>query len=158
MKKTSLRILLTELAIPLIVGGVSTLLSLPMKEYYLSLNLPSFAPAPFVFGIVWPIMYLLMGYSFYRVRMANPKRSILNGARALYWTQLAVNFFWSLLFFRWKMQTAALWCLVLMVVLVFAMMIYFYLADHPAGYLIIFYEGWLVFALILFYNVWRMNN
>lgn len=34
--------------------------------YYLSLNRPWFAPPPIVFGIVWPILYILIAYSVYK--------------------------------------------------------------------------------------------
>lgn len=36
------------------------------SSYYYSLNLPFFAPPPIIFGIVWPILYLLISYSIYK--------------------------------------------------------------------------------------------
>ena len=37
------------------------------SSFYQSLNLPSFAPPPIVFGIVWPILYILISYSIYLI-------------------------------------------------------------------------------------------
>lgn len=36
------------------------------KSYYLSLNLPFFAPPPFFFAIIWTILYILIATTIYQ--------------------------------------------------------------------------------------------
>ena len=41
---------------------VSSLIFKTDTAYYNSLNLPWFAPPPFIFAIIWPILYSLIAY------------------------------------------------------------------------------------------------
>lgn len=36
-------------------------------SFYQTLNLPSFAPKPIIFAIVWPILYVLIAMSIYKI-------------------------------------------------------------------------------------------
>jgi len=48
-----------------IIGMGSALLSGNIRAMYNSLTLPPFSPSGVVFGIVWPILYLLIGIAGY---------------------------------------------------------------------------------------------
>ena len=68
------------LIIPLSVGFLSYLLTKNGIAYYsTTLNKPSFAPPSYVFGIVWTILYVLMGISSYLIytSMSNHKTTCL---------------------------------------------------------------------------------
>ena len=70
------------------VGGSSTIYT--DWTWYESLNKPSFNPPNYLFGIVWPILYLLMAIvSFLNARTVY----------RLYLMQLCVNGLWSWIFF-----------------------------------------------------------
>ena len=96
--------LLLCIAIPLAVGGVAALLSGGMGETYQSYVRPPLSPPGWVFGVVWPILYALMGYASYLVVEAegNKKPPLL-----LYGAQLLVNFLWPIVFFRFQWFWAA---------------------------------------------------
>ena len=51
---------LTCWAIPLAVGGLAALLSGGMGSYS-AMNQPPLSPPGWVFAVVWPILYALMG-------------------------------------------------------------------------------------------------
>ena len=61
---------LISVLIPLLVGGVSTLLSNLIsgqvtRSNYSQLIKPGFAPPGYIFPIVWTILFILMGISAY---------------------------------------------------------------------------------------------
>lgn len=113
---------------------------------------PALTPPSWVFPVVWGILYALMGVSAARVA-ATEKRLGLN----LFILQLAVNFFWPLLFFNaHAFGFAAIW-LGLLWVLVLLMILRFRKADPLAAVLQIPYLLWLTFALYLNLAVWRLN-
>lgn len=109
-------------------------------------------PPGWIFPIVWGILYALMGIGAARVA-ATEKQTGLN----LWIIQLAVNFFWPLLFFNaHAFGFAALW-LGLLWVLVLLMILRFRKADPVAAVLQLPYLLWLTFALYLNLAVWQMN-
>lgn len=68
MKRIQWKYLLISLAISLGVGALSTLLTIGnMKEVYSLVIKPGLSPAPMVFGIVWTVLFILMGISAYLV-------------------------------------------------------------------------------------------
>ena len=93
-----------------------------------------------------------MGVSAAKVA-STEKRSGLN----LFILQLAVNFFWPLLFFNaHAFGFAAIW-LGLLWVLVLLMILRFRRADPLAAVLQLPYLLWLTFALYLNLAVWQLN-
>ena len=62
--------LLIALAIPLAVGGLSALISGGMSDYQ-DLAKPPLSPPGWVFAVVWPILYLLMGFASYLIYTAD---------------------------------------------------------------------------------------
>ena len=146
--------LLLCIAIPLAVGGVAALLSGGMGETYQSSVRPPLSPPGWVFGVVWPILYALMGYASYLVVEAegNKKPPLL-----LYGAQLLVNFLWPIVFFRFEMVGAALALLAVLWVLVLFTMRSFSELSERAGDLLLPYILWLSFALYLNFGVYVLN-
>lgn len=60
MKKIALFI---GLLLPWFLGGIFAI----DTSFYQEINLPSFAPSPIVFGIVWPTLYILIACSSYLI-------------------------------------------------------------------------------------------
>ena len=78
------------------------------NSWYQSIEKSSLTPAPYVFGIVWPILYLSMGVvSYYK------SSKIYN----LYLFQLLLNGSWSWLFFYFNLPLIALIDIYLLVVI-----------------------------------------
>ncbi len=125
-------------------------------NYAQMLQKPPLSPPGWVFGVVWTVLYALMGISAARVYAAPPSRSRSRGLN-LFITQLAVNFFWSPIFFNAGAYGFALIWLLLLWVLVGLMILQFRKVDKTAAWLQIPYLIWLSFAAYLNYAVWRLN-
>jgi tryptophan-rich sensory protein len=78
-------------------------------------------------------------------------------ALSLYVVQLAANALWTWLFFAWHQGTGALLEILLLCALVFATLVAFWRVRRVAGALLVPYAGWVTFAAVLTYTVWRAN-
>lgn len=125
--------------IALIVGGLASS-NVANDVWYQELNKSSLNPPGFVFGIVWPILYLLMSISAFRT-FANTKN--------LFLIQLIFNALWSWLFFAFQMPLIALLNIWLLIYLNIKLSIQMYKQDTLSGYLLFPYVGWLMFASYL---------
>lgn len=109
---------------------------------------PVLSPPGAVFGIVWGLLYLLMGYAGGRVTL-RPADTARNRGLNLLVVQLAVNFSWPLLFFNMKSYAFALLWLLLLLGLVFWMVLEFSRTDKKAAWSQVPYLLWLCFAVVL---------
>ena len=140
--------IIVAILIPLLVGGLSTLLTMDGMDNFKRLNQPFLAPPSYLFPIVWTILYILMGIASYLIyknknifNYEGKERSLL-----LYIIQLILNFFWSIIFFNMnKFFFAFIW-LVLLWVVVFFLIINAKKVNKIASYLLIPYILWLTFA------------
>ena len=144
-----------NIAIPLAVGGISSILTRNSMEIYASSNQPSFAPPGFLFPIVWTILYILMGISSYLILRS--KSDLKFKAMATYALQLFVNFIWPLIFFNARMYLFAFVWLIILLILVLIMTILFHKINKIVAYFQIPYILWLIFASILNFNVYLLN-
>lgn len=153
--KRSVKALIIDIAIPLAVGALAGLLIMGSMERYQLLNQPPLAPPPWIFPVVWTVLYVLMGISSWRVsRSSQPGRAL---ALRFYWVQLAVNFFWPLIYFRAGAYLAALLWLLLLLALVIAMILAFARVERRAALLQIPYLLWLIFATYLNLMIYLLN-
>lgn len=143
------------LAIPLAVGGLSGFLTRNQVEIYSTLKLPPLAPPSWLFPIVWGLLYLLMGFSSYRIALAGE-----SGRRALtvYGIQLALNFLWPLLFFNLQAFGLAAILLVLLILMIAAMIVLFYRIDRNAALWQLPYFFWSLYACYLNLGIWFLNR
>lgn len=117
---------------------------------------PPLSPPAIFFPIVWTVLYLLMGIGAARVSLTAPSPDRSRGLN-LFIVQLAVNFFWSLIFFNAQAYGFALIWLLLLWVLVLGMILSFRKTDPFAARLQITYLLWLTFAAYLNAGVWYLN-
>lgn len=151
--KNSIKLLISIL-IPLFVGFLSGILSGDFSTYQ-NLNRPSFAPPGFIFGIVWLILFILMGISSYLVYISEDKNR--NRALIIYAIQLFLNFFWSIIFFRFDAYLLAIFWLIALIIAIVVMTIEFFRINKTSAYLQIPYLLWTIFALILTISVYQLN-
>lgn len=149
--------------IPLLVGGLSSLISTLIANMYSNVEYaelikPGFSPPGKVFAIVWPILYILMGISSYLIISSGKSSQKINDAMFFYKLQLGLNFLWSILFFGLNLRFVALINIALLVMVVSIMIYKFYHIDKRAALLNIPYLLWLIFALILNYFIWILNR
>ena len=148
--------LLLFLAIPLVAGGLATLLSGGMDSYQV-MNQPPLSPPGWIFPVVWTVLYLLMGIGAARVSLSAPSPERSKGLN-LFIVQLVVNFFWSLIFFNARAYGFAFLWLLLLWVLVALMILSFRKIDPIAAWLQLPYLLWLTFAAYLNAGVWYLNQ
>ena len=135
---------------PLALGFATSMIAGNDNGFYSGLNKPPFAPPAIVFPIVWSVLYVLMGIAFYISRECD-------NVKPLFYVQLAVNYAWTFLFFRFHLITfAAVW-IALLLVLVIINTIQFFNCKKAAGYLMIPYIIWLLIALYLNIGIVILN-
>ena len=155
--KASRKNLIIALAIPLVVGGVSALLTQNGMEKFKSLHKPPLSPPGWLFPVVWTVLFLLMGCASYLVRRSGrPIRSVRR-ALLLYGVQLGFNFLWSILFFNLSLYLAAFLWLAALWLLILATTVEFYRISRRAGYLMVAYLLWVAFAGYLNFGVYLLN-
>jgi tryptophan-rich sensory protein len=90
---------IVSISLPLFVGGLSGFFTAnEIDGWYATLIQPSFNPPNWLFAPVWTSLYLTMGISFYII-WTLPKMKGRKQAYQIYFVQLILNFFWSILFF-----------------------------------------------------------
>lgn len=148
------RIRRTELIIFIVsaelTGAISALLAGSYRDFYSTLIQPPLAPPSAVFPVVWGILYALMGISAYLVwNEPDDLRSRRSTALTVYAVQLAVNFAWSIIFFRFRLLTAAAVAAVMLAALVALMIYRFAMVRKEAALLNVPYLLWSIFAAYL---------
>jgi tryptophan-rich sensory protein len=126
------------------------------NPWYAVLAKPDYTPAGWVFGAVWPALYLLIGLAFAVVLNARraPGRGV---AIMLFVVALACNLVWSPLFFGAHEVTLAAYLALVMLVLAILTAVYFTRIRKVAGLLMLPYIAWLAFAALLAHDVHRLN-
>lgn len=149
MKKHSICDILLYIISAELVGAASALLSGGFSDFYLTYTKPPLLPPAWLFPVVWTVLYALMGVSAYLVSRADADAAVKRSALAVYWLQLAVNFLWSIVFFRFEALWAAFAVIMLLWVLIIVMMVRFYRIRPAAALINIPYLLWVTFAAYL---------
>ncbi len=117
---------------------------------------PSFMPPGYLFGIVWPILYALLGIALALI-LAEPPSERRRFALILFFAQLALNFAWSPIFFAGHDIRLARVVIILMAILAAAAAVQFYRIRQAAGLLMVPYLAWLLFAAALNWRIETLN-
>ncbi len=157
MMKIQWKKLLLCLAIPLAVGGLSALVTSGAMEDFAALNQPPLSPPGWLFPVVWTVLFLLMGLASYLVVTSDGHHREINSALTVYGIQLAVNFFWSILFFNMKVYLLAFLWLILLWALIAITLMRFARLRPLAGWLLVPYLLWVTFAGYLNLGIYLLN-
>ena len=156
--KSTAKIYVFFIAFTLAIGGLAALLTMDNMNIYDSIVKPPFAPPGIVFPIVWGILYTLMAISVAKVYITGKNEGFqLSQSMTLYFLQLGVNFFWSIIFFNMQNFLFAFLWLVLLFALVASMILSFFRINKKAAILQLPYLLWIAFAGILNYAVFVLN-
>ena len=141
-----------------LLGGLSGWLSNSGygNAWFEALQKPSFMPPGPAFGIVWPILYALLGIALAMI-LAEPPSDRRRVALILFFVQLALNFAWSPIFFAGHDIVLAKWVIFVMAALAAAAARQFLKLRRAAGLLMIPYLAWLVFAATLNATIEALN-
>lgn len=125
--------------ITLIVGGLAST-ETSTDEWYQNLIKSELNPPGYVFGIVWPILYILMSVAAFKT---------FKVSRNIFVIQLFFNAIWSWLFFAFHMPLIALMNIWLLIYLNVRLNFKIYKEDKISGIIFAPYIAWLLFASYL---------
>jgi len=136
-------------------GSLATMPNIP--NWYAGLTKPAWNPPNWIFGPVWSALYFSMAVAGWLVwRQDGLRRAAV--PMLLFGIQLALNGAWSWLFFGLHDPAAAFVDIVLLWAAIGATMIVFWRRSIVAGLLFVPYLGWVSFAAVLNYAIWRLNG
>ena len=149
--------LLAVLTIELL-GGASGWLSNSGygNAWFDALEKPGFMPPGWLFGLVWPILYAMLGIAVAMI-LAEPPSPRRRVALTLFFLQLVLNFAWSPIFFAAHDIALANVVIFIMAGLAAAAAGQFMRIRKAAGLLLIPYLAWLVFAATLNATIQSLN-
>ena len=149
--------LIISVLLPLVVGGLSALLAGNSMETFQSFKQPPLSPPGWLFPIVWTVLYVLMGVASYLVAVSDAPAGEIKNALKAYAIQLAINFFWSILFFRFGLLWFSFFWLLLLWGFLVETIILFGRISKTAGLLLIPYLLWVTFAGYLNFAIALLN-
>ena len=123
----------------LILGSLSSS-NTASDPWYLSLNKSELNPPGYVFGVVWPILYILMAISAYIT---------LQKVYQLFYIQLLFNTAWSWIFFYFHLPLIALVDIYVLIIINIYILFKMFNISNIAAYLYIPYIVCLCFASYL---------
>ena len=130
---------ITLVMLTLIVGSLAST-NTGTDTWYLGLVKSNLNPPGYVFGIVWPILYLLMGITIWRTY------SVIKN---LFYVQLFLNAIWSWLFLSFHLPLIALLDIWLLIFINLKILLLISKEDKLAAFLFAPYIMWLFFASYL---------
>lgn len=154
MKKRSITEALIYIISAELAGALSALLTGGFSDFFDKFEKPPLLPPAWLFPVVWAILYALMGISAYLVsRYGKSEKALI-----VYWAQLAVNFLWSIVFFRLEAAWAAFGVILLLLVLIVLMITEFRKIRPLAAWLNVPYLLWVIFAAYLNFAIAYINK
>jgi tryptophan-rich sensory protein len=128
----------------------------PGNPWFSALVKPAAYPPPETFGIVWPVLYVLMGLALAMVVAARGARG-RGLALAAFLVQFALNLAWSPVFFGAHQITGGLIVIGALDVAVIVTAVLFYRVRPIAGVLFVPYILWILFATWLNFAILEAN-
>ena len=129
--------------------GIGFLFSGKDNTWLATLVKPALNPPSWIFGIVWPILYIMIGLAAYEIYLISNKSFELNREWSLFTAQMVLNYMYSpLMFGLHQLLLAAICCNVIAVTVAF--LIYVLKEKTLLGALLLTpYLVWLCFATYL---------
>lgn len=153
MNKKNIWLSLFYIFFPLVMGSIIGLLISNCISYN-DLVKPPLSPPSILFPIVWTIIYLLMGISYFILKKNNNDNIIIS---TVYYVQLFVNLLWSLIFFVLEWRFFSIIWIILLDLLVILMIYLFSKKEKISAYLNYLYLAWILFATYLTIGIFILN-
>ena len=125
-------------------------------NWYRSLNQPPWQPPDFIFGLIWPYNFVILGFA--SVAVAN-KLSTTNAIvyLSIFALSVAAALTWAYQFYRPHNLYAASIALAVVALLTLPMLYFIYQASVPLFFATTVYQVWVITATYLSYNYARLN-
>ncbi len=145
------------LIFPLIVGYLGSTLSTDSKIVYNAFNRPPFSPPSELFGIVWTLLYIMIGFAAFLVSIKeNTKEKTI--ALQVFFFQIFINFSWTFFFYTLEFRLFAFFWLIFLLIVVFYTYKAFYKISKFAAFLLVPYFFWLIYAAYLNLGIYILNR
>lgn len=141
------------LTLPILLGIAVGFLTRSSIDYN-ELIKPPLAPPGILFPIIWSIIYILMGISYYLYKKNSYNNKLID---IVYYLQLFVNITWSIIFFTLKLRFFSIIWIFLLIILVYTLITLFLQKYKLSAYLLIPYLIWCLFASYLNIGVYLLN-
>ncbi|MEP7221910.1 MAG: TspO/MBR family protein [Novosphingobium sp.] len=150
LRASFMRWALVLVPLVLLLGFLSGMVagSTAQNPWFMGLNKPAIYPLPATFGIVWSLLYLMMGVALAMVAAARGARG-RGLALAVFGVQFVLNLAWSPLFFAMHEISRALYLLFAIDLAVLATVILFARVRRLTLLLLLPYLAWVLFATVL---------
>ncbi len=158
LRMSYLRWALVTVPLIVVIGSAMGYLSNSgyQNNWFALLAKPPLTPPGWVFGVVWPILYVMLGLAIAMV--LNARRARGRGvAIALFSLHMLLNFAWSPVFFRLHQVWPAFWIIAAMLISAIVITFLFARIRKAAAWLLVPYMVWLGFAAMLNLTI-ALNN
>lgn len=139
---------------PIILGTLIGILTSNSIDYN-TLNKPPLSPPSILFPIVWSIIYILIGISYYLFKKNNFFDKL---ETIIYYIQLFINYTWSILFFTLKLRFFSIIWILLLIIAIYLLISLFKQKNKVSAYLLIPYLLWCIYATYLNIGVYILNS
>ena len=136
-------------------GQVATYPALP---WYEQLAKPSINPPSWAFAEVWATLYALMAYALFRVLRMHQHSPERTRAIVFFVVMLVLNATWAWMFFGARSPLLGLINIVIQLAVVVAAAAAFWKIDKIAALCLVPLAGWVAFAAVLNFAIWRLNG
>ncbi len=125
-------------------------------NWYRSLNQPSLQPPDFIFGIIWPYNFVILGFA--SVYVAN-RLSTINALvyLSIFALSVACALTWAYQFYKPHNLVAASIALCLVALLTLPMLYFIYQASLPLFFAVIPYQLWVITASYISFSYAKLN-
>jgi len=146
------------IALCLGVGLMSGWVTYPaIPTWYADLTKPSWTPPNWAFPVVWNVLYVMMGVSLWLLWDKPGDLAARRSAIVFFFVQLALNAAWSPVFFGLHLTRAALAIIIAMTAATVATIAYAWRARELAGWLLVPYLAWVIYASSLNSGIVMLN-
>jgi translocator protein len=138
-----------------VIGSVWTRKGL---GWFDSLHKPSFTPPGYLIGVIWTILFALMGISLFLVIEQGTNGRTVTVPLMVFAVQLVLNILWNYFFFARRsprlglMEIALLWASIAITIVVF------WDVSTSAALLLLPYIAWVSIAAALNASIWSLNR
>lgn len=139
------------------IGALGVPFTTPDSAWFQALDKPWFYPPNALFGIVWTLLFSLMGIAAYLVYRQGLGNRAVTLALGIFVLQMVANVAWSPTFFAAQELLLALVVICVLWLLIVVTIVAFDRVDRRAALLLVPYLAWVTFAAILNYSLWQLN-
>lgn len=154
----SLLALAAFMALAFVAGAVGSLLQGDgVSVRYVLLERPAWAPDSSVFGIVWPVLYVMIGIAGWRLWVSDVRGVNRAAALAGWGAQLVLNALWPWVFFGLEAFGPAIAVIVALDLVVVATVAMAWRVSRLAAGLLLPYLAWILYATALNVAIFTLN-